>query len=480
MAKQATVAKAKTISKTKLNAAIKKLPKPVQAHLRRCRSLATYFMERVATEDWFLESKMTADNIISAIGYHDIGKCFIPKEAMYKEHCTTAAARKAYASHASEGLAFVERECNVTLSDYRATSFGGLLQSVLLYHHRYADGSGFPDAPDMPTELPFVAKLCTVIDTFDNLLFVGNAGEPDINKAIEELLRLSESTLDRAVVETLCSQISTLRNFVKHISTKESTVRKTEEEDYGLVLRYAPYHNIAKKRVSGYRVKLLLNDPYYGLMNGEAFLPIAEHTGQIMKLEKLAFEKMCIALEQLFEITEQKPRFVFDLSVQNFNRKTFTKEYISLLRRYGLEPERITLAFRESELFHSELPWREGFEELRNAGIGIMIDDFGGASSLISSLDSLQIQMLGLKREYTQRLTGDPKTGAVVSGLSKMARGLYVGMIAPAVTNARQEAECLHMEVKYAMGELYGAPLTFRELKKAYTVALPNSGGEDQ
>ncbi len=471
------MAKLPSISRSKLNNALKQLPKPVRSHLKRCRMLADYVMKQVEAEEWFIESKINPESIVSAIGYHDIGKSFIPKESMFAEHCTTSASKNLYRSHASEGIAFVERECDVDLSVYRPTSFGGILKQVLLYHHLYLDGSGFPNDIDAPAELSFAARLCMVIDTFDNLLFVGNTGEIDVNKAIEELNALSGSLLDSETVELLLKDIETLRNFVLSMSKRERTSRREDNEEYGIVLRYEPYYNISRHHASGYRVRLMLHDPYYGIMKSEAFMQIAERTGQIGKLEKMAFEKLCINLEYLFENTDKRPRFIFELSADNFEKKNFVKDYLAIISQYQIPQNSICFAFKEADLLHTEEDWQEVLDRFRSYGIGIMIDGFGDSSSLISMLGELQIDMLGLKKDYTQQMINNSKTSAVVAGLARMAHGLHVNMIASGVTNTKQEAEYLHMQVRYAMGELYGAPLTWRELKKAYSERPLKIGG---
>ncbi len=474
------MARLPSIPRAKLNTAIKQLPKPVGSHLKRCRQLAEYVMERIEAEDWFVESKIKAEHIVNAIGYHDIGKCFLKKEEMFLEHCTTAASRNTYKSHIGEGIAFVERECEVRLEEYRPTSFGGILYQVLDGHHRYLDGSGFPEAvEENGTELSFAAKLCMVIDTFDNLLFVGHVGELDVNKAIEELNALSGKKLDASVVELLLSDIPTLRNFVLHMNKKERTARRGDSEEYGLVLQYDPYYNISKHRVSGYRVRLALYDTYYGLMKSEAFMQIAERTGQVTKIEKAAFEKLCIYLEQLFELTDRKPRFIFEVSATNFEKKNFARDYLSILKQYDIPERSIYFAFREDELLHlsEDIPWKDVMEELRREGIGLMIDGFGESTSIVAALGDLQIDMLGLKKDYTQQMTNNKRAEAVVAGLARMAGGLHVNMLASGVTNTRQEAEYSHMRVKYAMGELYSAPMTFRELKKAYNDGPLTIGG---
>ncbi len=463
------MARLPSISKAKLNTAVKQLPKPVRSHLKRCRLLAGYVMERIETEDWFIEAKLNAKNIVAAIGYHDIGKCSLQKEVMFLEHCTTAAAKKAYMSHPDEGIALVERECGVHLEDYRPTSFGGLLRQVIYLHHASLDGSGFPKGAPGDEELSLATKLCMVIDTFDNLVFVGKTGEPDVAGAIRELRSLSGKQLDTAAVEMLLGDELTLENFVLYIDKRERTGRRSDSEEYGVVLRYEPYCNILKQRVSGYRVRLLLHDPYYGLMKSDSFVQIAERTGQITKIEKAAFEKLCIYMEWLFENTEKKPRFIFDLSVQNFEKKNFVKDYLSILKQYQIPERTLCFAFKEADLLHTSGNWQDGLKQFKEAGIGIMIDNFGDASSLLPLFGELQVDLLGLKKNYTQNMTNETKTLAIVAGLARMARGLYVDVIASDVVNTRQEAEYQNMQVKYALGELYGAPMTFRELKKAYS-----------
>ncbi len=470
-----------SISKSQLNMAIKELPKSVQAHLKRCRLLADFVLKRIEDEDWFLEEKLNPEHIVSAIGYHDIGKLYLPREAVYIENLEMADAENAkkYKSHVNYGVAFVERECGVHLDKYRPTSFAGVLYRVLSGHHLYLDGRGFPEGEG--DDLCFAAKLCMVVDTFDHLLFAGRTVDgADINKAIEELYNLSGMTLDSDVVNMLLADIPTLRNYIKTFGKKERTERSIYTEEYGIVLRYEPYYNIAKQRPSGYRVRTMLHDPYFGIMQGKAFLQMAEMTGQIGKFERLAFEKLCISLELMFENTQKRPRFIFDFSARNFEKEKFADVYLSVLRQYEIPPNTIYFAFKEAELLHAEEGWQEVLKHLREEGIGIMVDDFGDSSSLLSQMGEIQVDMLGLKREYTQRMTTERGSAAVVAGLAKISRGLYVNMIAAGVTNARQEAEYAHMQVKYAMGDLYGKDISFKELKSRYNETPMEEEGDDQ
>ena len=97
------------ISRQQLNNAIKSLPIPVQEHCKRCKQIASYLVDQIRLEDWFLDSGLNPEHIVSAVYFHDIGKCAIPRDNLYAVHNETTAKKSAYRSHVEEGVRFIER-----------------------------------------------------------------------------------------------------------------------------------------------------------------------------------------------------------------------------------------------------------------------------------------------------------------------------------------------------------------------------------
>ena len=448
------------ISKLKINEAIKRLPKPVQAHLRRCRKLSAYVLERVQAEDWFIELCLKSEDLISAVAVHDIGKCSLPKDVYYLAHCKNKKQIEQYYSHCQAGVALVEEICGVALASYKENSFGGVLYRVLSDHHRFDEAYRSEDN----SSISFAANFCAVIDLFDNCLFVGEANEIDLPGAVAKLREGIEHGLDRRVVSALVDDLEALENYVNYIYKLEDRSRKSDREQYGIGLRYEKVMDIVDNIVSAYRVRLIVNDPYYGIMRAEQLLPVAEKTGQIFRFEKLAFEKLCILLEIMTIRGVKVPNIIFPISAYSLERKTFFRDYGAMISKYHIPANRLCFAVSEASIIATSLDIAGKINEFNLMGCKFSIEGFGEQISLIESVGEHQIDSIVFRASYGNKIATDSKMNSIVAGLAVIAEKLGIRVILDGVENQNAEIGAVRMGIHYAIGSRYGEEMTDKEL----------------
>lgn len=448
------------ISKLKINEAIKRLPKPIQTHLKRCRKLAVYILERVQTEDWFIELNLKPEYLVSAVAVHDLGKCCIPKEAYYLAHCKSKKQLEQYYSHSEKGVAWVEDACGVTLSAYKETSFGGVLYRVLSEHHRF----DFENKAENAQNISFASNFCAVIDLFDNCLFVGTAGEIDFLGAVAKVKEGIDLGLDRRIVSALVDDLQSLENFVNYIHKAEDKDRRGEREQYGIGLRYEKVMDVASNTVAAYRVKLIVNDPYYGVMRAEQVLPVAEKTGQVFRFEKLAFEKLCILLEIMAIRGVEIPNIVFPISAYSLERKTFFKDYGAMISKYRLPANRLCFGVSEQSINDASLDIAEKINEFKLLGCRFSIEGFGDQISLIEAVGEHQIDSITFKSSYGKKIATDTKTSSIIAGLTVIAERLGIRVILDGIETQNAELNAVRIGIRYASGSRYGEEITDKEL----------------
>jgi len=450
----------KKIGKTELNQIMKDLPAPVWEHCKRSKRFASYFIDRIKGEDLFLDAKLNPTYLIDAVSYHDIGKVTLPTDSLYYAHCNTAAKKKTYATHPAAGISTVENTLGVSLSEYSAKSFEHYLHIAVLLHHESA-----ATLANGQREVYLIAQITAIVERFDNLLLVGKYDEVDLEAAIADLRALEGEVLDRQLTELFLSDREGLRRITDYVVSYDKNKRKGDE--YGMRLYYSPVYDIREARVSEYRVQTWLNDPYYGMVKPATFLQVAEQSGQIVRFEKLAFQKLCYELDRLFEPEAPLPSVIFPCSAAQFEKKGFVKFLVKTADQYEVEHERILLALSEYQMANSDLDWTAITEELRHEGFGVVLDGFGDSSALLSRLDSLAVDRICMKAEYTARLSENSKTYSVVAGMVKIAYALHISVMFEGVENRATEGDLLRIKAKYATGALYGEPLSYKEFKEA-------------
>lgn len=127
---------------------------------------------------------------------HDLGKLFIPSSILEREGSLSEEEWHVMKLHASCGGQASQR-CRGSLSQE--------VIDVITHHHERWDGGGYP-AGLAGSGIPYFARICAVIDTFDSMLtdrcYRKGLSYED---AIEELRMNSGTQLDPSLVEPFIS-----------------------------------------------------------------------------------------------------------------------------------------------------------------------------------------------------------------------------------------------------------------------------------
>lgn len=453
----------KKISKQKLNTVIKGLPAPVQKHCKRTKMLAAYIVEQIKTEEWFLDTEFKPNFVVDAVFYHDIGKCKIAEDCLYSDHCTSQEKRKTYESHVFQGVPLIVEECGAYIAESPIHSFEYCTYLAITEHHEHVDGNGFPYGK-RGEDLSIVGKITALANELDHLLFVGRTDWCDFDGAMVELEKLSGTVLDETLVGILLDCKEAFREFVSYLF--DSEIRNIKKNSYGIRVFYHPVVSLKQKETVMYRAEYRLNDPYYGMIGGEAVLPIAEQSGQIFKLERLAFEKMCSEIDRLCWPDDMLPMFTFGFSAVHVQKPSFVRDVTEVLRAYEINPKLVCISVKDTEMQNLEYSWTETVDALRELGVSFMIDEFSGVSPLLSAMDELTVDRICMKKSYSKKITFNSKTQSIVEGLIQIAKKLNIEIVFDAVEKDETVSVLRQMDVPLASGPLYGQPLSYKELRK--------------
>ncbi len=459
------------ISRQKLNNALKELPVPVQEHCKRCRMIANFLVEKVNAEDWFLDAKLNIDSILFAVSMHDVGKLQLPKDALYDDLTSENVGNTVYRSHAEEGVNQINNLCGTNLEAFGDKSPEKYLYHAVIEHHERVDGTGFPRGLK-GKEISIVGKITAIANAVDNIFFVGATETRDITVGIEQLLQMAGKSLDYDLVEAMVSDRETFAGFVEFINNKLKNKRKNDT--YGLRFHFYPLQNIRDNEPMAWCGEYVINDPYYGIVKAETFMPVAESSNLAAKLSKLALERICLMLDKIAFEYDEHPLISVNLSAQPLSQKTYVKELCKLIEKYEIKKQTICLVFDEGTFIGDGIENASKLAELRQAGYRVAISTSGDGATLLTSLDRIPVDYLFLNRRLTARIPTNPNTYGMASGILDMAHNLHISVVFLGVDERAIENELLKMRAKYACGELYGRALSEKEL----VFSIGNDGGD--
>ena len=462
------------ISKSKMNVKIRELPVPVQEHCKRCRLIATFLLERIKDEDWFYDTKLNADHIVSAVFFHDIGKAKLSKDNLYAEHNVTKAKQTAYRSHVEEGVALVNEMCDIDLASFAPRRFERYVYEAITEHHESADGCGFPKRLTSKTA-SVTGKVTAIADVVDNLFFVGATESRDYAALTDQLAAMAGVELDELLLNAMLADREAFLGFVNYVDTRYRNKRKTD--NYGLQMRFSPILNIIENDVRKAYVDFLINDPFYGLVKPQVYLPVANMSSQISRLTLLMVERLCLTLDKIRERGEEAVPVSLAIEAKCFETKKFVPEMLKLLKKYEINDGEICLVIDESKigtLEDEEISIHDLLATLHNGGYRVAMKMMADGVSLIGSLDTLPIDYIYIDPTYTRRLSENSNTYGVASGLLDIAHNLHLSVVFLGVDSRTAEKTLLKMHARYATGELYGEPMRENEF-----VSFSVNGGKD-
>ena len=287
-----------------------RLPSPIREHSRRTRKLAAFILERIAAEEWFIETGYNPQSLAAAVFYHDIRKLELSMDDLYLTGRTNAEKRARYYSHAEKGIEIVESEIGASLSAYSEKSFGGILARVIREHHKPLNETGSTDEYfERSFTLP--GRLAAAADVFDNLLFVGKGVDGDLDEAVQEMKRRAGTDLDPILVEALTGDMTALEAFVGTLA--DNWIYKRRQDRYGIGFTFRQLE-MGQDNPPCLLAEPFINDIYYGRLKAAAFMSVAEEGDSIFSLESLCIEHLAAMIRRLTKSGCSLPEIIYVIS----------------------------------------------------------------------------------------------------------------------------------------------------------------------
>jgi len=234
---------------------------------------------------------------------------------------------------------------------------------------------------------------------------------------------------------------------------------------------YQPIVDLSDGSVSAAEALVRWQHPEKGLVTPSEFIPFAEESGLIEKLDRWVLKR---AVRQV-AVWRHDGRGPSQISVNMTARKHSSddaQQYIlQLLNEHGVPAEALTLETTERIAFHHGSP----FDELRHAGVQLAIDDFGTGYSALFYLHRFDAHALKIDRGFIKDLDTDEQTNILVRAILDLASHLEMASIAEGVETDAQLDRLLNYGCRYAQGYLFARPMTAEAFESFYQVDVPLS-----
>lgn len=198
---------------------------------------------------------------------------------------------------------------------------------------------------------------------------------------------------------------------------------------------YQPQFDLSTGRLIGAEALARWNHPDFGQVTAEEFIPIAEASGDIVKLGKIILEQACADAAQM------RPDLMMTVNVSL--AQLVESDFVSFVRdallKYGLPASRLTLEIQEQALLSDPFNARHVLSSLQALGVQISLGDFGTGAGRIR--DILQIRWNEIKVDKSLSMLDDMSgaTDPIVDVIQQIGTNFKSNLIVEGIETEKQK-----------------------------------------
>ncbi|MBK8456970.1 MAG: EAL domain-containing protein [Phyllobacteriaceae bacterium] len=236
-------------------------------------------------------------------------------------------------------------------------------------------------------------------------------------------------------------------------------------------LEYQPVVDAAGQTVA-LEAFMRWNHNELGSIKPREFLALAEQSGAFEALGRFAIETAC----SLAATLPDRISISVNLSARQFLSAELRRFVVGCLARHRLRSGRLELEIGEAVMAVPE--GAAAVAEFRNAGVAVVLDDFGAGSSSFTTLCDAPFSKVKIDRELVSRVDNDEKARKSVQGILALGQSLGLQVSAEGVETAQTAQFLRESACPVMQGFYFAAPMPAADLPAwllANTVAKPES-----
>lgn len=238
----------------------------------------------------------------------------------------------------------------------------------------------------------------------------------------------------------------------------EQSLREAIEKQQ-LSLVYQPQINIKSGEIFGVEALSRWLHPQLGQIPPGDFIATAERIGMIKPLTEWVLRTACNQLIAWKAQGFQSLRVAVNISPSLFLDKGFVRLVKRIIDEVGIAPAELELEVTEG-IVQTDPRNLAVFQDIKDLGVLLSIDDFGSGYSSFASLKHLMADYLKIDKYFIDDMLADEKTLTLVGSMVKMGQKLGYGIIAEGVEKPEQLDILQNLGCEIVQGYLFSKPVS--------------------
>jgi EAL domain-containing protein (putative c-di-GMP-specific phosphodiesterase class I) len=229
-----------------------------------------------------------------------------------------------------------------------------------------------------------------------------------------------------------------------------------------LFLAHQPKYDLRAGRISSAEVLLRWRHPERGMIPPDSFIGMAEETGHIRPLTDWVLDRAIADQRRLREAGRDIPLSI-NVSGRLIANEEFADRALRQIRRSGA---RLCFEITETAVIDNPKLAIDVMKDLRNAGVGISIDDYGSGLSSLSYLRTIPAEELKIDKLFVQGMARGNSDALLVKSTIDLAHSLGMMVAAEGVETADTLALLQAMGADTAQGYYIARPMPIDDFLK--------------
>lgn len=236
---------------------------------------------------------------------------------------------------------------------------------------------------------------------------------------------------------------------------------------------YEPIFDLSTGKVAGLEALVRWLHPKQGVLGPEDFMPLAEETGLSVPIGRWVLEEAC-ERAAAWNVDGHQVGLTVEVTANQLNRDGFVTDVRRALQQSGIEPAMLTLAIPETIVMRDVAVAVERLEAIKQLGVRIAIDDFGGSGyAYHSDLRRLPLDFLKVDRSSLAASEDEDYRTWLLEAIMIVGRDLSLTVIAKGIETVEQMSALQAMGCTMAQGELMGKPVPASSIDGVFTATAP-------
>ncbi len=261
-------------------------------------------------------------------------------------------------------------------------------------------------------------------------------------------------------------------NMRQHIERGNAIFNQLEHGfiNHEFYMNYQPQKHASKDRFFGCEALLRWHNEALGDVSPFEFISVIENSFYVSKLSIYVVEKV---IEDFTPYAKKLPKdfkISINLTSFDFNDKNMMERLMNLIIESPIDQHHFIFEITESQYIDNIKKTNRIVERIHDNQMLVAIDDFGTGYSSISSLKSIDVDLVKIDRAFVKDIP-DTDDGQMLKTMIDLVHGLNKTVIVEGTETATQVDFCISHHCEYIQGYFISKPVDIQTIINKFLVS---------